>query len=176
MTTPIALVTGGASGIGAEVCRRLATHGYGVAVCDQNMDLGQQLADEIQGLAIHCNVADPNSVKRALATCQTSLGNPKFVHLNAGIMTVAPDQPYLALEDVPLEAYRRILGVNLDGIFHGLQATIPLVRQSGGCITMTASIAGLGFVPVDPLYTATKYAVIGLTLSLIHISEPTRPY
>ena len=48
MTTPIALVTGGASGIGAEVCRRLATHGYGVAVCDQNMDLGQQLADEIQ--------------------------------------------------------------------------------------------------------------------------------
>ena len=173
MSNPVAFVTGGASGIGAEVCRLLAEKGHRVAVCDVHLPLAQQVADEIGGLAIACNVADPNSIQTALETCQISLGAPLYVHLNAGVMTVPPDQPYLAIEDVSLEQYRRIMSINLDGVFHGLHAVIPLVRDQGGCITITASIAGLGFVPVDPLYTATKYAVIGLTRAVAAANSGT---
>ena len=97
------------------------------------------------------------------ARCTAGVGAPDFAHLNAGIMTSPHDEPYQPIESVSLNAYRKIMGVNLDGVFNGLQTFLPTMQESGGCITVTASIAGLGFVPVDPLYTATKHAVIGLT-------------
>lgn len=162
-TTDIALITGAATGIGAATARRLAAEGCRVAVCDVNVADGTALAEAIGGVFVLCDVTDEGSVASAVETVESTLGVPKYVHLNAGIMTVPTNAPYLAIEDVSTEQYRRILGVNLDGVFFGVRALLPKMRARGGAITITASIAGLGVLPVDPLYATTKYGLIGFT-------------
>ena len=163
MDQKVALITGGASGIGEEVCRLLAEHHFLVAVCDIDREKAEAVARSIGGIGIECDVASLQSVQSAASRCTAGVGAPDFAHLNAGIMTSPHGEPYQPIEFVSLDAYRKIMGVNLDGVFNGLQTFLPTMQESGGCITVTASIAGLGFVPVDPLYTATKHAVIGLT-------------
>ena len=158
----VALVTGGSTGIGAAVAAQLAGLGIRVAICDINADAGEALAQKIDGMYIACDVTQLASVQDAVAACVNGLGVPDYAHLNAGIMTVPTGDPFLAIEEVSPEQYRRIVGVNLDGVYHGLKTLMPIMRENGGAITITASTAGLGVVPVDPLYTATKYAVIGL--------------
>ena len=163
-TTPkIALVTGAASGIGAAVSTQLATSGIRVLLCDVDDHAGVALAKELGGEYLHCDVAVLQDVEHAFAECIDRFGVPDFVHLNAGVMTVPTDEPYVAIEDVTEEQYQRIVGINLNGVFHGMKTALPLMREKGGGITITASTAGLGFVPIDPMYTATKYAVIGFT-------------
>jgi len=162
MTEQTALITGGATGIGAAVATALAGQGLRVAICDVNEADGQALAEALSGLFIPCDVTELASVQTAADRCVAELGVPSYVHLNAGIMTVPTGEPFLAIEDVSPAQYRRIVGVNLDGVYHGLKVLLPLLRQNGGAITITASSAGLTVVPVDPLYTATKYALVGL--------------
>ena len=118
---------------------------------------------------MRCN--DLSSVEKAAQTCIKQLGTPTFVHLNAGIMSVPTGAPFLAIEDLSVEQYRRIVGVNLDGVFHGLKTFLPKMGKQGGAITITASTAGLGVVPVDPMYTATKYAVIGMARAVAAANE-----
>ncbi len=167
----IALVTGGSTGIGAAVCTQLAASGASVAVCDINAEAGEALAAEIGGIFIHCDVTDSRSVADAVATCCERLGTPDYAHLNAGIMTVPTGDPFLGIEEVTEAQYRRIVGVNLDGVYHGLRHLLPIMRERGGAITITASTAGLSVVPVDPMYTATKYALIGLTRAVAAANE-----
>ncbi len=162
MKDKIALVTGAATGIGAEVCRALATEGAAVAVCDINADAGLALAKEIGGEFISCDVTSSERVEAAVARCVKSLGVPTYAHLNAGIMTVPTGSDFLAIEDVSLMQYRKIVGVNLDGMYHGLRALLPLMRDGGGAITLTASTAGVSTLSIDPMYAATKHAIIGL--------------
>jgi len=162
----VALITGGASGIGAEVCRQLAQAGATVVVMDVVADRGQALATELGGDFIACDVADRDSWAAAVASCIENVGVPDFAHLNAGVMSVGAHQPFLAIEDLPLDAYRRIVGVNLDGVVFGMQALIPRMRQRGGAITVTASIAGMIPLPIDPMYAATKAALINLVRSV----------
>ncbi len=161
--TQVAMVTGGATGIGEAVCRALAANGVKVAVCDINATVGETLAAEIGGCFIRCDVTDLASVAAAVDGCTAQLGVPDFAHLNAGIMTVPTGDPFLPIEDVSADQYKRIVGVNLDGVYHGLKCLLPVMRAKGGAITITASTAGLSVVPVDPMYTATKYALVGLT-------------
>ncbi len=160
MADKVALITGGATGIGAAVATALAEHGIRSAICDVN-PAGQALADSLGGRFLHCDVTKLTDVRSALDDCVSQLGVPDYVHLNAGIMTVPTGDPYLAIEDVSQEQYRKIVGVNLDGVFHGMKTVLPMLRANGGAVTITASTAGLSVVPVDPLYTATKYALIG---------------
>lgn len=161
MSSKIALLTGAATGIGAQVARMLAARDIRVAICDVNVEAGQALAKEIGGIFLPCDVTRLSSMTSAANNCIKALGVPDFVHLNAGIMTVPTGAPFLAIEDVSLDQYRRIVGVNLDGVFHGVKVLLPKMRKKGGAITITASIAGLGVLPIDPLYAATKYALIG---------------
>ncbi len=171
MSDPVALVTGAASGIGRAVARQLAAQGCRVAVCDIDAKAGEALAAEIGGSFFACDVRHLESVQAAFDGCVQALGTPTYVHLNAGIMTVPTNDPMLAIEDVSESQYRRIVGVNLDGVYHGLKVALPLMRAAGGAITLTASIAGLGQVPADPMYTATKYAVIGLGRAVAAANE-----
>ena len=173
MQDKIALVTGAASGIGAEVARQFAAAGARVALCDINETAGAEVAAEVGGEFIPCNVADFDHFSGAIAACVDKLGVPDYAHLNAGVMTVGVDEPFLALEDITLEQYRRIMGVNLDGVFNGLKALLPRMREKGGAITATASIAGLGPLPFDPLYGTTKHAVIGLVRAVAAANEGT---
>lgn len=171
MENAIALITGGSTGIGAAVATALAEQGANVALCDINARDGLPLAESIGGRFFQCDVTDLASVRAAVEQCVAKLGVPRYVHLNAGIMTVPADAPYLAIEDVSEEQYRRIVGVNLDGVFHGVKTLLPLLRSNGGAITITASVAGLSVVPVDPLYTATKYALVGFTRAVAAANE-----
>ncbi len=166
MKDTVAVVTGAASGIGAEVCRQLAGAGVRVAMMDVDADRGEALARELGAHFIACNVADRDSWLVAAARCVAEVGVPDYAHLNAGVMSVAADQPFLAIEDLPLDRYRRIVGVNVDGVVFGLQALIPHMRERGGAITVTASIAGIVPLPIDPMYAATKAALINLVRSI----------
>lgn len=171
MSDPVALVTGAASGIGSAVAKSLSAAGMRVAVCDVQEAAGQAVAEQVGGKFFYCDVSRLDSVAEAVAGCERDLGAPLYAHLNAGIMTVPTNAPYLAVEQISEEQYRRLFGVNLDGVFHGLKALIPGIRERQGAITLTASTAGLTLVPVDPLYTASKYAVIGLGRAVAAANE-----
>jgi len=167
----VIFVTGAATGIGAEVCRAFAGQGAKVAVCDINAEAGVALAEEIGGEFIGCDVTDFDRVEAAVARCIKSLGVPDYAHLNAGIMTVPTNTPFLAIEDVTCAQYRKIVGVNLDGMFHGVKALMPHMRSGGGAIALTASTAGLSVLGIDPMYAATKHAVIGFGRAVAAANE-----
>ncbi|NIP15218.1 MAG: SDR family NAD(P)-dependent oxidoreductase [Pseudomonadales bacterium] len=167
----IALVTGGATGIGAEVCRQLAGAGARVAICDVNEADGAPLAESVGGEFLFCDVADVASMEGAVVGCCERLGVPDYAHLNAGVMTVGRYDAYLALEDVSAAQYRRVIGVNVDGVFNAIKALLPRMREKGGAITVTASIAGFGPLAIDPLYAATKAALISLVRSIAAANE-----
>ena len=161
MANPVLLITGGATGIGAAVATLAAAQDMTVAVCDVNESAGAALAEKIGGHFIHCDVTKLDSVAAAVEQCEAQVGVPTYAHLNAGIMTVPTGAPFLAIEDVSADQYNKIVGVNLNGVFHGAKCLLPKMRAAGGAITITASTAGLSAVPVDPMYTATKYALVG---------------
>lgn len=162
MTSKIGLVTGAATGIGAAVTRQLAEAGVRVAICDINDGQGEDLAREVSGKFIRCDVRSFEAMRAAVDECVQRLGVPDYAHLNAGVMTVPADQPFLGIEEVSIEQYRSIVSVNMDGVFFGLKALLPRMREKGGAITITASIAGLAPLPIDPLYGMTKHGMIGL--------------
>lgn len=151
------LVTGGASGIGKACAQRYRAEGATVHVAD----IRPQSSDEIQ-----LDVSDSAAWTALIA----SLPPLDIVHLNAGITTpgrALNDQPLAPLEDVTDDGYRAIVGVNLDGVFFGARAVLPgMVARGSGHVLVTASMAGLGGMPGDVAYTATKHAVVGLVKSL----------
>lgn len=157
----VALVTGGASGIGKATVHRMADEGAKVCVVDVH-EGGKEIADEIRGTFVHADVRELSQLEDAVAACERELGGLDVAHLNAGIV-VGEGNPTEITED----DYRRIMGVNLDGVFFGIKAAVPaLRRRGGGALVATASIAGLFPFPPDPLYTATKHAVVGLVRSM----------
>jgi NAD(P)-dependent dehydrogenase (short-subunit alcohol dehydrogenase family) len=168
-----ALVTGAASGIGASVAALLSKAGANVALFDVDEAAGNELASRIGGIFIKCDVSNYDEFAEAVGSCINQFGVPSFVHLNAGVTTVGPHEPFLAIEEVSLSQLRHIVGVNFNGVFNGLKLLIPRM-QKGGAITTTSSIAGLAAVPFDPLYCATKHAVIGLVRSVAAANEGTK--
>lgn len=157
----VALITGAANGIGAGVSRRLAESGARVVVADIDGDRGKAIADEIDGLYVHCDVRDPEQSKSAVAAAVERFGKLDLVALNAGIST-----GFTLGEDFDPERYRSVMGINLDGVVYGVHAALPALRESGGQIIATASMAGITPTPMDPIYGANKTAVVGLVRSL----------
>lgn len=157
-----AWVTGGASGIGAAVSRRLASQGYRVLVTDVDEDGGSAVAEEIGGVFRRCDVREPADSLAAVDTAVSEFGGLDLAFLNAGVATG------FALEDgFSPEAYRRVMSINLDGVVYGAHAAIPALKaRGGGDIVATASLAGLTAVPFDPIYGANKAAVVGLVRAL----------
>lgn len=152
--TPAALVTGGGSGIGAALVARLAAAGRPVAVLDVS-----PTAAPPGGMSLVVDVADPEALAAAFSRAEAELGAVSEVYLNAGLATDIAG----GVEEVPLPRYRRLLGVNVDHVWFGLQLALPALRRAGGGATVvTASLAGLVPLPNDPLYTLTKHAVVGL--------------
>jgi NAD(P)-dependent dehydrogenase (short-subunit alcohol dehydrogenase family) len=127
-----ALVTGGASGIGAAAVALLEAEGVEV----QSLDL-----------ATGFDVSDPGAWE--------SVGAVDFAFLNAGVATGGND-----VAELSEEAYRRALGANVDGVVYGVRR-MAQVMQPGSAIVATASLAGLMAMPLDPIYSLTKHAVVG---------------
>jgi NAD(P)-dependent dehydrogenase (short-subunit alcohol dehydrogenase family) len=160
----VAIVTGGGSGIGAATARRLATEGAHVVVADVVDETGAAVAEEIGGTFVHLDVGDPEAWARVVAETEREHGGIDLAHLNAGIALRA--YPVL-VENLSDADYRRIMGVNADGVFFGVRAVIPaLTARGGGAIVATASLAGVGPHFGDPIYAATKHFVVGLVRSL----------
>jgi NAD(P)-dependent dehydrogenase (short-subunit alcohol dehydrogenase family) len=164
----VALVTGGASGIGEAVARRLAGAGAKVAVVDRDAVAAAHVAGEIGGLAIACDVTSQNALTAAIGEAETWGGRLDVVHLNAG--TVGGQS---GVDDLDVEAYRRVVGVNVDHVVFGLTAAVPVLRRhGGGTIIATASLAGLVPLPGDAVYTLTKHAVVGYVRSTAATLDP----
>lgn len=157
----LALVTGAASGIGRAVASRCAVLGFSPIVVDLDAAAGEHVATTANGLFVRADVADPAAWSEVAATIDAD-GRPlRFVHLNAGVMT-----RITRLDEMPLERYRQVCGVNIDGVIFGLQTTLPRLRRTGGAVIATASLAAVRSFPRDPVYAMTKSAVTGLVRSL----------
>ncbi len=155
------LITGAAGGIGAALARACAARGDRVVAADVDAAAGERLAAEIGAVFVPCDVSDPAASVNAVGVVEREFGRLDFVALNAGIgLHEGP------VEDIPVETYRRMVAVNVDGVFFGLQAAVPALRRSGGgSIVATASLAGLVPTPPTPIYGLTKHAVVGLVRS-----------
>ena len=162
MTAKRALVTGGASGFGREVARQLVRRGDKVVLVDVDDAGGQAVADELGATYLHCDVSDFDEVLATTEAAEQALGGLDLAFLNAGISTACG-----VADDFDVTAYRRAMGINLDGVVFGVHAAIPALRRAGGgSIVATASMAGLTGTPFDPVYGANKHAVVGLVRAL----------
>ena len=166
----VALVTGGASGIGLASVRRLVAEGARVAVCDINAGTALE-----QGLPpgsvtfTACDVTDDDAVKRFVAGAVTAFGRLDVVFNNAGMLVSAP------LTDIPPETWDRAYAVNVKGAFLVCRHAIPALRDSGGgAIINMASLAGLRGMAGLTLYASTKAALIGLSKTLALELAPDR--
>jgi NAD(P)-dependent dehydrogenase (short-subunit alcohol dehydrogenase family) len=153
-----AVVTGAASGIGRATAKALADAGATVWLLDVNDELGETAAEAAGGTYTHLDVSDPAAWRAFYGT----LDQLDLVHLNAGIYDIALTD----ITQISDARYRAYTGVNLDGVFFGLREAIPLLEQSNGSVLMTSSMAGLMPLPGNPLYAATKWALIGLMRSV----------
>lgn len=158
----VAVVTGGARGIGAAIAHRLADRGDRVVVADLDGEAAAAAAAAIDGWAAPMDVGDPAAWSRLVDDISRREGRCDVAVLNAGVATGTG-----SLEDLGDVAYRRVMRVNVDGVVLGARALLPLLRRrQRGWILATASLAGLTAVPMDPVYAATKHAVVGLVRSL----------
>ena len=160
----VALVTGGASGIGAAVADRLAAGGAQVAVLDLN-------PDGTPHFGIACNVADDASVRAAVESVTERFGRLDIVVNNAGIGAMGD----VAANDD--DEWARVLNINVVGVARVTRAALPHLRQSpAAAIVNTCSIAATAGLPQRALYSASKGAVLSLTLAMAadHIREGIR--
>ncbi|MEM9622519.1 MAG: SDR family oxidoreductase [Pseudomonadota bacterium] len=162
----LCVVTGAASGLGAAVASSMAAAGGQVLLLDINDAVGEALAAEIGGKYLHCDVSAPEDWQAVASYCQAQAA-PKYLYLNAGIQIAPPTAPLdeYQFQNMQLPRYRKMMGVNVDGVVFGLQALLPLM-QSGGAVVVTSSLAGVTPYEVDPLYAMSKHAVSGLVRSL----------
>jgi NAD(P)-dependent dehydrogenase (short-subunit alcohol dehydrogenase family) len=166
-----AIVTGGASGLGAATARRLAKDGAKVALCDINAKLAETVAAEIGGIAVACDVADPASAEAAIAAAAKAHGPARVLINCAGIgvakRVVGREGP-MALGD-----FDRVIRVNLIGSFNmlrlaavGMSKLEPLADGERGVVVSTASVAAFDGQIGQAAYSASKGGIVAMTLPI----------
>lgn len=164
-----AIVTGGGSGLGAATARLLAEKGAKVALFDINLDAAQKVAQEIDGIALSCNVSSASDAENAVQQVTAKFGTPRVLVNCAGIANagriVGRDGPH------DLELYRRVIEVNLIGSFNMLRLVgdaaaklDPLETGERGVIISTASVAAFDGQIGQAAYASSKGGIAGLTL------------
>ncbi|MDB2389737.1 L-iditol 2-dehydrogenase [Alphaproteobacteria bacterium] len=157
----IALITGGARGIGAAICEAYAEAGAKVVVADLREDDARETANAIGGMAVAMNVSDLDSIAAAVATVEKECGGIDILVNNAGIFNMA------SIDKITHEDYRQQYDVNVGGTIFVCQAVVPLMkRRGGGSIVNFASQAGRRGEANITIYCSTKAAVISITQSL----------
>ncbi len=154
------LISGGARGMGASHARGFCAEGANVVIGDVRDDAGQQLAGELGPAAryVHLDVTSEDDWTKAVAFAEEAYGPLAVLVNNAGVGGGGQ------LVDIELQEWRRVLSVNLDGCFLGIKAAVPSMRRGGGgAIANISSLAGLVGTPLSGPYTASKFALRGLT-------------
>jgi 3-oxoacyl-[acyl-carrier protein] reductase len=160
----VAIVTGGAQGIGQAVVERFAASGATVEIWDLDLDLAEETADATGGdvIARAVDVTDPANVAEAARAAEAAHGPIDILVTSAGIAG-----PNVKTWEYPLADWARIMRLNLDGTFHCCRAVVPsMIAQGYGRIVTIASIAGKEGNPNASAYSASKAGVIALTKSL----------
>jgi 2-hydroxycyclohexanecarboxyl-CoA dehydrogenase len=162
----VAVVTGGASGIGLGVARRFAAEGHRVAIVDRDGPATEAEGEALRGegatvLALEVDVAERSAIDAAFSRVRDELGPIEILVTSAGIESFTP------VLDITPEAWDRIIGVNLTGTFACIQAALPdmLSNKWGRIVTISSSSAQSG-APNMAHYVASKGGVIGLTKAL----------
>jgi NAD(P)-dependent dehydrogenase (short-subunit alcohol dehydrogenase family) len=159
-----AVVTGGAAGIGLAVAQRLVASGATVALWDRDAAALAKARAALGGASIvqSLDVADPAAVARASTAAAQALGRIDVLVCSAGITG-----PNTTTWDYPLDAWRQVIDVNLNGLFYCNRAVVPvMLKQDYGRIVNIASVAGKEGNPNASAYSTSKAGVIGLTKSL----------
>lgn len=158
----VAVITGGAQGIGYAVAKRMIENGAKVVIWDFDTDLAQASASELGATALHCDVSDWESVQAAAQQTENQLGSIDILVNSAGVAGANA-----VVEEYQIEEWNKIMSVNLNGTFHTNRAVIAGMKQRGyGRIVNIASIAGKEGNPNASAYSASKAGVIALTKSL----------
>jgi 2-dehydro-3-deoxy-L-rhamnonate dehydrogenase (NAD+) len=158
-----AVVTGGASGLGKAAAARIVAEGGKVALWDLNPDTLKAAADEIGAThTVALDVADPNAVAAAAGASRTALGRIDILIASAGITGAT-----VPVQEFPLDSWKRVVDINLNGVFYCCRAIVPFMLDNGyGRIVNVASVAGKEGNPNASAYSASKAGVIGFTKSL----------
>ena len=158
----VAVITGGAQGIGYAVAKRMIENGAKVVIWDFDTDLAQASASELGATALHCDVSDWDSVQAAAQQTENQFGRIDVLVNSAGVAGANA-----VVEEYPIEEWNKIMSVNLNGTFHTNRAVIAGMKHRGyGRIVNIASIAGKEGNPNASAYSASKAGVIALTKSL----------
>ena len=161
-SSPVAVVTGGARGIGLAIGRWFLAHAHRVALLDIDAETlartAADLDDEARVLALHCDVSDPERVRASVDTIASRFGRIDALVNNAGVAV------FKTIGETTFEEWRHVLSTNLDGTFLCTQACVPVMRRTGGgSIVNIASISGLRASTLRVAYGTSKAAIIHLT-------------
>ncbi|MCC4834462.1 glucose 1-dehydrogenase [Shewanella sp. 10N.7] len=163
----VAIITGGADGIGCTIAEEFCQQGAKVCVADMNQTLGQQVVDKLvaqghQAIFACVDIADEDLVNAMVAKTVKELGEPTVLINNAALIS-----PGNQIDDVSVDAWKKSFSVNVDGMWYCSKAVYPYMKQNGrGSIVNIGSVHSFKIVPGYFPYAVTKHAVIGLTRNL----------
>ena len=161
----VAIVTGGASGIGLATVKAFLEKGAKVVIADYNEEAGKKVESDLKEtyenvLFVQTNVADEQSVENVVNTAVNQFGQLDIIYNNAGIGLQKPTH------EVTAEEYKRVIAVNQDGVFYGIKYAVrEMLKTGGGAIINTSSILGTVGEPTSIPYAASKGAVNLITKS-----------
>jgi NAD(P)-dependent dehydrogenase (short-subunit alcohol dehydrogenase family) len=172
-----AVITGGASGLGAATARALAKEGVKVAIFDMNAEKGEAVAAELGGVFCHVNVTDEASVDAGFAKARAAIGQERILVNCAGtgnaIKTASRAKETGEIKHFPLDAFNMIIQINLVGTFRciaksaaGMMTLDPTATGDRGVIINTASVAAEDGQIGQAAYSASKGGVVGMTLPI----------
>jgi len=158
-----AIVTGGASGLGKAVAKRIVAEGGTVALWDLNPEALAAARDEVGATDIQAlDVSDPAAVEAAAKASGAALGKVDVLVCSAGITGAT-----VPVHEFPIDSWQRVIDINLNGLFYCNRAVVPLMLANGyGRVVNIASVAGKEGNPNASAYSASKAGVIGFTKSL----------
>jgi NADP-dependent 3-hydroxy acid dehydrogenase YdfG len=169
----VIIVTGASSGMGAAAARHLAGHGASIVLAARRTDMIEGIVDDITGsggqaIAVETDVTRLEDMQRLAKAAIDAFGRIDVLMNNAGLMPLSP------LERLKVDEWNQMIDVNLRGVLHGIAAVLPHMqeRKSGHIIT-TASVAAYKVFPASAVYSATKFALRGLTEGL---RQEVKPY
>ncbi|XP_071716777.1 short-chain dehydrogenase reductase 2a [Rutidosis leptorrhynchoides] len=160
----IAIVTGGAGGIGTATVRLFVKHGAKVVVADINDEIGLALASSLSPLAtyVHCDVSLEIEVQKLIDLTMSQYGRIDILFNNAGVLGYK--SPHKSIVDFDVDEFDKIMNVNVRGVALGMKhAARVMIPRGVGCIISTASVAGVMGGLGPHAYTASKHAIVGLT-------------